>query len=191
MEQINHVPLWCTAPRTQHHFCGIVANNNQDLIKHQKTQTEKFTTWMDVEGITLGELSQTETNTLWFRRHVESNKQVNKGKRQTGLLTTGNTLLLARGEVGGGWKGEGDLERVHLQRRVMHSTAEPLLCTPRMCNTVLNYSSIKKTAKNKGDKIWEHINAMCEDYRLNIGSRGKNGCKGHHWDRDKIWTRTT
>lgn len=53
----NHVPLWCNAPRTQHHFCGIVASNNQDLIKHQKTQTGKFTTWMDVEGI-IGEISQ-------------------------------------------------------------------------------------------------------------------------------------
>ena len=32
------------------------------------------TTWMDLEGIKLSEISQTKTNTVWSHLHVESKK---------------------------------------------------------------------------------------------------------------------
>ena len=39
------------------------------------------TTWMDLEGIMLSEISQRKTNTIWFHSYVESKKQ-NKTNKQ-------------------------------------------------------------------------------------------------------------
>ena len=39
----------------------------------QKNEFLSFaTTWMDLEGITLSEISQTETNIVWFHLYVVS-----------------------------------------------------------------------------------------------------------------------
>ena len=46
------------------------------------------TTWTDMEGIMLSEISQTETYTVWFHLYVESNKikQIHKcNKAETEL----------------------------------------------------------------------------------------------------------
>ena len=37
-------------------------------------------TWMEVECITLSEISQRKTNTIWFYSYVKINKQMNKGE---------------------------------------------------------------------------------------------------------------
>ena len=40
------------------------------------------TTWMDLEGIMLSEISQKKTHAEWFHLYVESIKQVNKQQKQ-------------------------------------------------------------------------------------------------------------
>ena len=64
-------------------------------------------TWMNLEGITLSEISQAETNTVWFHLYVESKKQMNKhNKTETDL----QIQVVARRDGGGGRKeiSEGD-----------------------------------------------------------------------------------
>ena len=59
------------------------------------------TTWMDLEGIMLSEISQTKTNTVWFHLYVESKKQ-NKWTNITKHKQ--NKQVVAREE--GRWGGE-------------------------------------------------------------------------------------
>ena len=43
------------------------------LLSHKKNEILPFaTTWMDLEGIMLSEISQRKTNTVHFHSHVES-----------------------------------------------------------------------------------------------------------------------
>ena len=80
------------------------------------------TTWMELEGIMLSEISQTEkTNTVWSHLYVESKK--------TELIETENSLVVARGgswEVNerseGGWRVQTFRYEIS-PRDVMYSTA--------------------------------------------------------------------
>ena len=56
-------------------------------------------TWMNLEGITLSEISQAETNTVWFHLYVESKKQMNKHNK----TETENKQVVVREE--GVWGG--------------------------------------------------------------------------------------
>ena len=48
-----------------------------DYVSHKKNEILPFvTTWMDLEGITLSEISQKgKTSTVYFHLHVKSKKQ--------------------------------------------------------------------------------------------------------------------
>lgn len=52
---------------------------------YSTTENDKIlpyvTTWIDLEDVMLSELSQTETNTLWFHSYVEYKKLVSKQKQ--------------------------------------------------------------------------------------------------------------
>ena len=39
-----------------------------------------MTTWMDLEGIMVSEISQKEKDPIWFHLHVKSTKQIGKIK---------------------------------------------------------------------------------------------------------------
>ena len=46
------------------------------------------TTWMDLEGIILNEVSQTKTNSIWFHSYMEYKKQKSKTNEQSKLNQT-------------------------------------------------------------------------------------------------------
>lgn len=54
------------------------------------------TTWLGPEGITLSEIRQRKTNTIWSLLHVES-KKTQKTKTRTKLTDTENRMVVARG----------------------------------------------------------------------------------------------
>ena len=60
------------------------------------------TTWMDLEGIMLSEVSQTKTNNAWYPFYVESQK-----KKKRSNSRTESRKVVARGlevwEIGRGW----------------------------------------------------------------------------------------
>ena len=41
------------------------------LFGHEKEGGPFVTTWMDLEGILLSEISQTKTNTAWYHLYVD------------------------------------------------------------------------------------------------------------------------
>lgn len=51
---------------------------------------------MDLEGVTLGELSQRKTNTTWFHLHVEPKKKHQQQQTGDKLLDAKNKLTGAR-----------------------------------------------------------------------------------------------
>ena len=60
-------------------------------------------TWMDLEGIMLSEISQTKTNTVWFRLYVESNTttwQQNQTHRKRDQLCGYQRQGVGRGGTG-------------------------------------------------------------------------------------------
>ena len=66
------------------------------------------TTWMDLEGIMLSEISQRKTNTLWYHLCMESKKT----KQKNTLMDTENKQVVAREEEGEGSEtGEGVIKR--------------------------------------------------------------------------------
>ena len=65
----------------------------------KKNEIMPFIIWMDLEGIILSEICQ--TNTIWFHLYVES-KKTNKTRRNR-FLDTENKLVVAREEGEGGW----------------------------------------------------------------------------------------
>ena len=71
----------------------------------KKNEILPFTaTWMDLEGIMLSEISQTEKDTVWYHLYVESkkyNKLVNTTKKRR-LTDTENKLMVTSGKREGG-----------------------------------------------------------------------------------------
>ena len=54
--------------------CVCVCVYNQLLLSHKKEMLPFATTWMNLEGITLGEISQRKKNTVCYHLQVESKK---------------------------------------------------------------------------------------------------------------------
>ena len=53
----------------------VVSTYNRILLNHKNNEIVPFaTTWMDLEGIMLSEVSQTKTNNVCFHLYVESKK---------------------------------------------------------------------------------------------------------------------
>ena len=53
----------------------VVHIYNGILLSHKKNEILSFAkTWMDLESVTLSEISQTKTNTLYHHLYVESKK---------------------------------------------------------------------------------------------------------------------
>ena len=79
---------------------------------HSATKNKEIlpsvTTWMDVEGIVLSEISQRKRNTIWFHSYEESKnqnkhtkqKQTLKYREQTGGCQRGRDFRM--GEIGEG-----------------------------------------------------------------------------------------
>ena len=65
-------------------------------------------TWMEIEGIRLSEISQSEKENyhmislIWNLRNKTDEHRKNRGKPRNRLLTIENKLRVAGGEVGGG-----------------------------------------------------------------------------------------
>lgn len=76
-----------------------------------------FMTWIKMNGIMLGEISQRETNTIWFHLHVESKKQVNQYNKIETDSDTQNKLVAIGERVGGGneWNRWGVLSSINFQ----------------------------------------------------------------------------
>lgn len=89
-------------------FPGVSASeiqtqkSNSLLGKWRVYGTLKTATWMDLEGITLREISQRETRTIRFHFYVASKKN----KRTTKTHTQENNLVAATGE---GAEGTGEI----------------------------------------------------------------------------------
>lgn len=60
------------------------------------------TTWMDLDGMMLGEINQIKTNAVWSYLYIESEKQTNsKKKKRSDLWLAG--LGGSGGGTGGRW----------------------------------------------------------------------------------------
>ena len=62
-------------------------------------------TWMDLDGVTLSEISQTKTNTVWYHLYVESNKynklmNITKENIENKLMVTNGEREGRRGSIG-------------------------------------------------------------------------------------------
>ena len=64
-----------------------------------------MTTWMDIKGIMLSEISQRKTNTIWFHIHAESKKN-KMNREQTKQNQTHRKKLMIRGQEG--WEQNGE-----------------------------------------------------------------------------------
>ena len=88
-------------------------------IRNDKYPPPFASTWMELEGITLSEVSQSEKDIQYMVIHLGNIKIVigNKGERRKNkweiseretehkrFLTLGNKLGVVEGEVGGGWR---------------------------------------------------------------------------------------
>ena len=69
-----------------HFYLSMIPQNWKKIIVKQtmeyysvtkNNEILPFMAWIDLNGIMLGEISQRETNTIWFHLYVESKKQVN------------------------------------------------------------------------------------------------------------------
>ena len=84
------------------------------LLDPKKNEILPFVaTWMDLEGITLSEISQRKTNTVLYHLYEESkiyNKLVNITKKRSRLTDIGNKLVVTHGERGEGQYRMGEWE---------------------------------------------------------------------------------
>ena len=94
------------------------------------------TTWMDLEDITLSEISQTKINTIWFHLYVED--KLTQGQRE-------QISGYHRGSWGVGIRGKG-----------AHLNGDGQIIMYNWNYTVINYYDLsKKKKKRKGnDRLW-------------------------------------
>ena len=68
--------MWCIL---------FILFNNETLFSVKKDSLPFVTIWMDLDGITLSEIRQRKTNTMWSHLHVKS-KKPNKTKWKQSMI---------------------------------------------------------------------------------------------------------
>ena len=80
----------------------VVHIYNGILLSHKKGIMTFAATWMELQNIILSEVSQRQTNIIWYYSYMESKKviQMNLCTKQNKLRDTENKLMVTKGERG-------------------------------------------------------------------------------------------
>jgi len=92
---------------TRYHFTPVrTAIISGIRLSHKKNEIMPFAaTWMDLEVITLSEVSRARTNNIWYYLHVQAKKKRCKwtySQNRNRPTDTENKFMVTRAE-GGGW----------------------------------------------------------------------------------------